>query len=302
MNEQWNTLSVIVAQSAADVVSNRFVELGSQGTVFEDVATPPEHCRVLAYYPESANMPELMAQMQEYLNELRELGEYIGEASITSDVLENCDWTSNWKQFFKPTRVGRHLVIKPSWETFTPESDDIVIEIDPGMAFGSGLHASTRLAIALLELYMRPGGLMLDVGVGSGILSIAAARLGAEFVLGVDIDPDAIEVARENVRKNAELTADRDILNVRVVLKVGSLDTLDIPKRFDCIVMNIRPNVITSLMPYAASFLQMGGAVILSGILEEEGPALLRELRALNFVPHHHITEDGWVAYVLSQV
>ena len=302
MNEQWNTLSVIVAQIAADVVSNRFVELGSQGTVFEDVATPPEHCRVLAYYPESANMPELMAQMQEYLNELRELGEYIGEASITSDVLENCDWTSNWKQFFKPTRVGRHLVIKPSWETFTPESDDIVIEIDPGMAFGSGLHASTRLAIALLELYMRPGGLMLDVGVGSGILSIAAARLGAEFVLGVDIDPDAIEVARENVRKNAELTADRDILNVRVVLKVGSLDTLDIPKRFDCIVMNIRPNVITSLMPYAASFLQMGGAVILSGILEEEGPALLRELRALNFVPHHHITEDGWVAYVLSQV
>lgn len=302
MNEQWNTLSVIVAQSAADVVSNRFVELGSQGTVFEDVATPPEHCRVLAYYPESANMPELMAQMQEYLNELRELGECIGEASITSDVLENCDWTSNWKQFFKPTRVGRHLVIKPSWETFTPESDDIVIEIDPGMAFGSGLHASTRLAIALLELYMRPGGLMLDVGVGSGILSIAAARLGAEFVLGVDIDPDAIEVARENVRKNAELTADRDILNVRVVLKVGSLDTLDIPKRFDCIVMNIRPNVITSLMPYAASFLQMGGAVILSGILEEEGPALLRELRALNFVPHHHITEDGWVAYVLSQV
>lgn len=302
MNEQWKTLSVIVAQSAADVVSNRCVELGSQGTVLEDVATPPEHCRVLAYYPESAKMPELMAQMQEYLNELRELGECIGEASITSDVLENCDWTSNWKQFFKPTRVGRHLVIKPSWETFTPESDDIVIEIDPGMAFGSGLHASTRLAIALLELYMRPGGLMLDVGVGSGILSIAAARLGAEFVLGVDIDPDAIEVARENVRKNAELTADRDILNVRVVLKVGSLDTLDIPKRFDCIVMNIRPNVITSLMPYAASFLRMGGAVILSGILEEEGPALLRELRALNFVPHHHITEDGWVAYVLSQV
>ncbi len=302
MNAQWKILSVTVAQNVADAVSNALMDFGSQGTVMEDVAALPDHCVITGYYPESVNISALHAQLREYLEELRQLGERVGQGEIATGVLEDADWSSNWKQFFKPTRVGKHLVIKPSWETFAPEPEDLVIELDPGMAFGSGLHASTRLAIALLELYMRPAGFVLDVGVGSGILSIAAARLGADYVLGVDIDPDAVAVARDNVHKNAQLLPPKNDLEERITLEVGSIDTIDIRHRFDCIVMNIRPNVITSLMPYTLSYLQTGGAIILSGILEEEGPALLHDIRALGFTPHHHITEDGWVAYVLSQI
>ena len=302
MDTQWKMLSVRVSQNVVDVVSNTLMDFGSQGTALEDVASPPDHCVITGYYPESVNLSGLQAQLQEYLNELRELGEPIGQIEIKTGVLEDEEWSSNWKQFFKPTRVGKHIVIKPSWETCSSEPEDLVIELDPGMAFGSGLHASTRLAIALLELYMRPAGFVLDVGVGSGILSIAAARLGANYVLGVDIDPDAVEVARENVHKNAQLLPPKNTLEERIALEVGSIDTIEIRHRFDCIVMNIRPNVIMSLMPYAISYLQTGGAIILSGILEEEGPALLHDIRALGFTPHHHVTEDGWIAYVLSQI
>jgi len=302
METQWKTLSVTVAQSVVDVVSNALIDFGSQGTVTDDIPDLPDHCAITGYYPESANLQTLQAQLQEYLDELRQLGQQVGQTTIQTGLLENTDWGSNWKQFFKPTRVGKHLVIKPSWETFAPEPGDLVIEIDPGMAFGSGLHASTRLAIALLELYLHPAAFVLDVGVGSGILSIVAARLGADYVLGVDIDPDAIVVARENIHNNAQLLPPKNTLEERIALEVGSIDTLEIRHRFDCVVMNIRPNVILSLMPYAISYLQTGGAIILSGILEEEGPALLRDIRALGFTPHHHITEDGWIAYVLSQI
>ncbi|GAK52451.1 ribosomal protein L11 methyltransferase [Candidatus Moduliflexus flocculans] len=302
MNTQWKILSITVAQNIADVISNALVDFGSQGTMIEDIPTQPDHCVITGYYPESENLLVLQTQLQEYVEELRQLGEQVGQVEIKTGILENADWGSNWKQFFKPTRVGKHLVIKPSWEAFAQESGDLVIELDPGMAFGSGLHASTRLAIALLELYMPPAAFVLDVGVGSGILSIAAARLGADYVLGVDIDPDAVAVARENIHNNAQLIPSKNSLEDRIELEVGSIDTLEIHHRFDCIVMNIRPNVILSLMPYAISSLQTGGAIILSGILEEEGSALLHDIRALGFTPHHHITEDGWIAYVLSQI
>lgn len=302
MDIQWKMLSVRVSQHVADVVSNVLMDFGSRGTAMEDVSTPPDHCVITGYYPESANLPDLQAQLQEYLHELCELGEPVGQTEIATGMLQDEEWSSNWKQFFKPTRVGKHLVIKPSWEAFASEPEDLVIELDPGMAFGSGLHASTRLAIVLLELYMRPAGFVLDVGVGSGILSIAAARLGADYVLGVDIDPDAVAVARDNVQKNAQLFTPKNRLAERIALEVGSIDTIELRHRFDCIVMNIRPNVILSLMPYAISYLQTGGAIILSGILEEEGSALLHDIRALGFTPHHHVTEDGWIAYVLSQV
>ena len=128
----------------------------------------------------------------------------------------------------------------------------VVIELDPGMAFGTGLHASTRLAIVLLEQYMRADSSVLDVGVGSGILSLVAARLGANYVLGVDIDEEAVRIARENVRKNCRTCAGNSSSDRCIELQVGSIDSLDISRHFDCILMNIRPNIIVPLLPYAA--------------------------------------------------
>ena len=302
MKEQWTEFSVIVSQTVADLVSDKLIEYGSQGTVFEDVPESAGLCKVIAYYPETIDVDEIRRQLRQYFDELQQLGERIEVSEIHAGTITNPDWASSWKEFFKPSRVGKRVVIKPSWEIFDAQASDIVIELDPGMAFGTGLHASTRLAIALLEQYMRADSSVLDVGVGSGILSLVAARLGAEYVLGVDVDAEAVEIARENVRKNCQLCAGSPSLRNCIELNVGSLDTLDISRQFECILMNIRPNIIVSLLPYAATFLQTGGALIVSGILEEEGPDLLHELRAFNFMSHQQLTEDGWVAYVLSQV
>ena len=139
------------------------------------------------------------------------------------------------------------------------------------------------------------------MGVGSGILSLAAALLGAEYVLGVDVDADAVAIAQENVRVNVLLFPERTDLQKRIELRVGSLDILPIRQTFDRVLMNIRPNVILSLMPYAAGLLQTGGKLILSGILEEEGPELLDNLRSFEFVLQHQLVADGWIAYLLSR-
>ena len=302
MNKSWKEFSVVASQAIADLVSDKLIEYGAQGTVFETIQDLPDHTKIIAYYPEDIDLDVLIQQIRQYLESLKELGQATGQIDFTSQRIDDRDWSSVWKQYFKPTRIGRHLVIKPSWEPFEKQPSDVVIEIDPGMAFGTGLHASTRLAVTLLEDYIPPDGDVLDVGVGSGILSIAAARLGAKYVLGVDVDAEAIEIARENVYKNFHLSHEDRLKKDCIELRVGSLDSLDISREFECIVMNIRPNIIVPLVPYAETFLQTGGALIVSGILEEEGPDLLHEIRTFGFVTHEHLVEDGWIAYVLSKM
>jgi len=300
MNEQWRELTVRVSQSAADAVSDKLIELGTQGTVFEELPDMPGYCDVKAYYPLSLDVEELCARMTHYAEILQANDIPVGNLKITSKTIDSDDWSSQWKQYFKPTRIGEHLLIKPSWEVIDEQPDDIVIEIDPGMAFGTGLHASTRLILKFLERYLHPGNKVLDVGVGSGILSIAAARLGAAYVLGLDVDAEAVAIARENVRKNVSLPASTRLSENQIDIQPGSLDTLSISGAFDCIVMNIRPNVILPLIPYVTAYLQTGGALMISGILEEEGEELVHQIHALDFIIHEQAVEDGWIAYVLS--
>ncbi len=302
MNKAWQELAVVIGQTVADLIADKLIEYGAQGAVFEAVEDQPDHTKVLAYYPEDADLNELIQRIQRYLNSLQELGEKIGQPRFLSHPVADQDWNTVWKQYFTPARIGQHLVIKPSWESFEAHPSDIVIEIDPGMAFGTGLHASTRLAITLLEEYIPPEGDVLDVGVGSGILSIVAARLGATYVLGVDIDAEAVTIARENVCKNFRLCAENQVKEHCIDLRVGSLDSLNIAREFECIVMNIRPNIIVPLIPYAETFLRTGGALIVSGVLEEEGPDLLHQIRSLKFIAHKHLVKEGWIAYVLSKV
>jgi ribosomal protein L11 methyltransferase len=303
MSDQWREISVVVSQEAADIVSDKLIELGSNGTVFEDIEEHPERCRIKAYYPVSSDYEDIIGQFQKYLGELSTLGLNVGEhAEIVSAMIDSADWSTTWKKYFKPTKIGKHVVVKPSWEPYTPQPDDIIIEIDPGMAFGSGLHPTTQLVIELLEQYMRPESSILDVGVGSGILSIAAACLGADSVLGLDVDSEAVAIARENIQKNAQYCRREPPIDERIELKVGSIDTLDIAKQFDCIVMNIRPNIILPLVPYAATCLRMGGALIISGILEEEGGELIAKIRTFDFRVQNHLSKEGWIAYILSQI
>jgi ribosomal protein L11 methyltransferase len=300
MTEVWIEIAVVTSLAVAEVIANRLMELGSQGTVAEDQPNNPNACTIKAYYPQSIEKSDVLERIRQYLEELKQLGEDIGRGEILTKSLEPTDWSSDWKRYFKPFRVGEHLVIKPSWEPFDTEVTDLVIEIDPGMAFGTGLHASTRLALRLLEQYMHKGDKVLDVGAGSGILGITAARLGAGYVLGVDMDAEALAIARENVRRNALELNPAHLDQPYVELLVGSLDTLPIAGKFDCVVMNIRPNVIVQLMPYVKSLLQTGGAMVISGILEEEGAELISNL-AGEFSVQNSLIEEGWIAYVLSE-
>lgn len=298
----WQEISVVISHVAADLVSEKLIELGSQGTVFHDDPGPGDVCKITAYYPVSTDIEAILQQVKQYLDLLKTYDIPIGHPKIFSGVLEGSDWATQWKHFFHPIRIGEHLVIKPSWEQFEARPEDIIIEIDPGMAFGTGLHASTRLMLVLMERYLRSGNTVLDVGVGSGILTIAAAQLGANSVLGIDIDAEAVKVARENVMKNSKIAPQAVGLEKRIKFEVGSLDTLTTSEHFDCILMNIRPDIILPLIPYAETYLQTGGAIILSGILEEEGSELVGQLHEQDFLVQDHLSEDGWIAYVLSHI
>jgi len=205
------------------------------------------------------------------------------------------DWAESWKRHFTVLHVGRRLVIKPSWETYTPTGDEVVIELDPGMAFGTGLHPSTRLCLQLLEEHLQPGMCVLDMGTGSGILAIAAARLGASAVLAVDVDSQAIDSARHNVAVNG--VADR----VQVVQ--GSLDAVRAygaatqSRPYDMVLVNILARVIVELvMAGLADYLRPGGLIIASGIIEEQTDQVALALHARGVRVMTARQEKDWVA------
>jgi ribosomal protein L11 methyltransferase len=212
-------------------------------------------------------------------------------------ILREEDWAHAWKKFYKPMHIGKRIVLKPSWEEFTPEPDDLVVELDPGMAFGTGLHPTTRLCVAALEETIQAGDQVLDVGTGSGVLAIVAAKLGATAILATDIDPIAVDVARENMQINGLALAPTGQIDIRL----GSIPA-GMAGRFQVVVANILAEVIAGL--FDAKYenvpllepLATGGTMILSGIIEER--AFLVE----EAVARHGLTlvkreqEGDWVA------
>ena len=224
--------------------------------------------------------------------------------SLAVETIEESDepWRDKWKEFFKPTRITERIIVKPTWCEYPepdrpgavqPQPDDVVIEIDPGMAFGTGTHETTSLALKLLEKYLRPQDRVLDIGVGSGILSIAAAKLGCRSVIGVDIDPDAVRVARENLELNrvsALATAEQGDLTEGLDLSAWN------GEKADLVVANLLANLVVRLTPAVPVHLKTGGLYLTSGILtvkQQEVAAALTEngFRVLE------IKEDGeWCA------
>ena len=190
--------------------------------------------------------------------------------ALEQSQVQESDWADNWKQFFKCTEVGEKLVIRPSWETYAGGPGRTVLDIDPGAAFGTGTHATTRLCLELLERYAAPGRTMLDIGCGSGILSIAAALLGCERIVGVDIDPLAVKVSKDNAARNH--------VEDRTAYLCGDL-AQQVEGRYDILCANIVADVIIRLTPDAESYLAAGGVFICSGIIDiraDEVEAALR--------------------------
>jgi ribosomal protein L11 methyltransferase len=272
---------------AVQVVTQLFDRWGRGGAVVEETVDEPAGPLVKTYL--LAEDDEARRQVETGLALLRQA---YGLPEPRVRFLAETDWAEAWKAGYGVLRIGRRLVVRPTWrDDYAPRPDDLLIELDPGMAFGSGLHPTTRLCLEALEDTVRPGQVVLDVGAGSGILSIAAARLGAARVLALDTDPLAVQIARENVALNRV----EDVVQVEVgTVQISNLQSLS----SNLIVANILAETIMELAPALAAHLLPEGALIASGIIADRAEAVADCLRK-NGVPLLERRDDGeWVALV----
>ena len=300
MNDTWVEISCTVPAELADIVAEYLTDLSGNGVCIENLnVDASSHCEipdsvtatVKSYFPATEDSAGRLAEISTFLERLSQRNpEHVIPAPQLSSVSTE-DWSNSWKANFKPLRVGRRLLIVPSWEEVQPRPDDLVLHLDPGMAFGTGGHETTRLCLELLEQIMdnMPTLLtpsVLDLGTGSGILAMAAVQLGAGRVCAVDIDPDAVEVARENLAINGLLE--------QVECSTTPLESLS--GSFDVILANILAEELVRLAPCLAERLAPGGSLVLSGILEEK-ERLVRSGFALQPLEYLATLQAGeWVA------
>lgn len=245
---------------------------------------------VKAYLPLDEQAPAIKERIADSLWHLGQL-RHIRQLPVRELAEE--DWANAWKVHYQVHRVGRRVVIKPSWQEYESKSaGDVVIDLDPGMAFGTGLHPTTQLCIRALERYVRPGTRVLDVGTGSGILAIAAARLGAAAITAVDVDEVAVRAAKENVARND--------LSALVTVEHRSAGEQD-GDGFDLVVANITARAIAGIAPELAKATRQGGYLLLSGIIAEQSALVRQALRELGLrVVARHKAGD-WLAYVVRR-
>jgi ribosomal protein L11 methyltransferase len=283
---------------AADLISDIFYDFGLQGVVVEDPALDPEEewaedaigrpadNAVTAYLPEDSQLEARCRTLEKKLSLLKSDSGLV--ARISYKKRDDEDWANAWKAYFWPHRLGRRLVVKPTWREYNTEGDDLVIELDPGMAFGTGTHPTTALCAAMIEKYLKKGDRFLDVGTGSGILMIAAARLGADWVCGIDKDETAITVAEANLKQNS-------IPSARYQLKTANLVD-ETRQTYDIIAANIFTHVILDLLTDIKRVLNPGGVFICSGIIEKNRDQVNEALGKSGFEIVEIAHQEEWVA------
>lgn len=210
------------------------------------------------------------------------------EFIIDSSAISENDWSENWKQYFKCTEIGKRLCICPSWEEYSNTENRVVLNIDPGAAFGTGTHSTTAMCLKLIEEYIKPDCTMLDIGCGSGILSIAGVLLGAKHATGIDIDPMAVKVAKENAKLNN--------VSDRTSYINGNLNE-QVTGRFDIVAANIVADVIINLSKEVASLLNENGIFICSGIIDERAPEVLSALKKSGLKVIKESYDRNWAAF-----
>lgn len=310
---KWLEVSIRCEREAAEAVSGRLTELAG-GVAIDDPLLlnqgkergawdycdldpgDPNWITIKAYLPAEAGMEEKRIRLEEDLRRIRALDLGTIETPRYSWVDEE-DWANAWKQYFKPARIGRRLVVVPSWENYRLGPEDIPLFLDPGMAFGTGTHPTTSLCLRWLEEICDRRSIVLDIGTGSGILAIAAAKLGAPRVLALDTDPVAVQVAGDNIGKNG-VTERVRVIHGDLAAATESLDHwLAQP---NVVVANIIADVIIDLAPQVFSLLEHQGLFLCSGIIGERMTPVRGGLGRAGFRVTGVREEGGWVA-VLAQ-
>ena len=307
---QWAEVSVDTSHEATDLVSEILQELGAAGVVIEDPALLNEYIRsglwdytdlkeseetevvrVKAYWALDEELEGKLQNLSERLASLAQHGIDKGAGAVSWRAVADEDWAETWKEFFHTEKVGARTVIKPTWEEYEAKAGEIVVELDPGAAFGTGQHATTSLCIRALEDLVRPGMTVFDVGTGSGVLAIVAAKLGAKRVEAVDFDPVAVRVARENVRQNG----------AEGVVHTERSDLLkSVAGEADLIIANIIADIIVRLFGEVKGSLAAGGTMLLSGIIEDRLADVVEAAGQHGFSVEKIEQEKGWAAVVVK--
>lgn len=294
MDGTWIEVRVITKSEALEPVSGIFYSLDCKGVAIEDPEdilgreqgpltwdfadiNVLEHkgkvAVVKAYFAEEDNIEEILGYVNEKLVELKEMGIDLGEAKVEHEKMYEEDWANTWKQYYKPSKVGEKIVVKPIWEEYEQKEGELVVNLDPGMAFGTGTHETTRMCIQALEKYVKEESTVFDVGCGSGILAIAAAKLGAKLAVGVDLDPVAVESSIENVGYNN--------LNNIEILHGNLVEVID--GKADIIVANILAEIICILTDDVKRVMKDCGVFITSGIIHDRVDMVCEKLEATGF-------------------
>ncbi|MGR6761031.1 50S ribosomal protein L11 methyltransferase [Paenibacillus sp. T2-29] len=315
----WNEITIHTSEEAVEMISNFLHEAGAGGVSIEESGSlnkprdtsygqwydrplndiPEGQAIIKGYFAEEIDMDSVRAQIEPRVEQLRTFDIDPGEVRYELKTVNEDDWANAWKQYFKPLRVSDHLTIKPTWEEYEPASEDEkIIELDPGMAFGTGTHPTTSLCLRTLESVIQGGEEVIDVGTGSGILAIGAVKLGAKHVLALDLDPVAVSSARENTRLNG--------LEERITIKESDLlsvlnasdPTLGIQLPVKLVVANILAEIILLFIDDVYKALEPGGIYIASGIWKNKEEVVESALKAAGFEIAEINRDEDWLAFV----
>lgn len=308
----WAEIELRVADELADSVSNRLIEEGANGVILQDADYFWDEegnkqqgesgvTTVKSYFPTDA-MLDVRSAIESYVRVLKEMHPEAQEPEIKVRNMPDENWAHSWRRFFKPTEVSKGIVIKPTWEPYKPKGkEQLIIELDPGMAFGTGLHATTKLCIDACRRYVWRDDLFgarmlahnaLDVGTGSGILAILLAKLGIPRTVAFDVDPVAVEVAKENAKLNGVLD--------RIEVRKASINR--IAESFDIVVANILAETIVSMRDQLIDRLNHNGILILSGILKQKGADVKRAFQHAEVDFVESLNDEDWTCLVFRKI
>ena len=310
---KWNEVKVETASEAVEAIANILMESGASGVAIEDTLDIEnfksdaygelldkesytgleEGALVMAYFPETIFLPEILPFITSQIDKLPEYGLAIGKNEVTVSEVQDENWATAWKKYYHPVRVTRYLTIVPSWEDYqATDENEKIITLDPGMAFGTGTHPTTNLTLQALEVSLRGGETVLDIGTGSGVLSIASKYLGAKDVYAYDLDEVAVRAAQENMDLN---TIAKDV-------HVSANDLLkDVTIEADIIVANILADIILLMIPDAWRLLKQTGKLIVSGIIADKKDLVIEAMEAQGFIVEEVLQQKDWYAIILGK-
>lgn len=307
---KWSEISIHTTNEAVEPISNILHEAGASGVVIEDPFElvkertdqfgeiyqlnpqdyPDDGVIVKAYLSVNSYLNETFDEIKEAINNLVLYNIDIGKNNVSISEVSEDDWATAWKKYYHPVKISERFTIVPTWEDYTPvKSDELIIELDPGMAFGTGTHPTTVMCIQALERTVKKNDKIVDVGTGSGVLSIAAAMLGAEKVTALDLD----EVAVESAKLNIELNKVHDLVEVS---QNNLLD--DVEPGADIVVANILAEVILRFTHDVASVVKQGGYFIASGIIQQKKQDVKDAMTAVGFEIEETLQMEDWVAII----